>query len=258
MLALGEPARPGSAPGCGRRRLRRGNEEPAAAEGRRHHVVAHGRIVASGCRQLTNDREVRHGPRGGETQCRRSLDRGSSARARRRTVPLHRRSRTRCTPPRRWSGSRTTDGASGIGAYDSDSYGDWDRARSRRFARSSPRLVGMDPDDHDGDRPRCSPRTARSPVPARGAVDDRHRLLGPRRATAGQPLHRGLGGDPASDVAPVLRLGPADVRRRGRLPRGDRRATSARGSRAVKVHAWGVPRARRGPASRRRERASRR
>ena len=40
-------------------------------------------------------------------------------------------------------------GTVGIGAYDSDSYGDWDRSPLETLRTIVPRLVGADPDDHD-------------------------------------------------------------------------------------------------------------
>ncbi len=93
------------------------------------------------------------------------------------------------------------DGASGIGAYDSDSYGDWDRAPLETLRTLVPTLVAMDALDHDAVAA-AAHRGRLLAVPARGALDDRHRALGPGRARGGPPLHVALGGDPASTSLP--------------------------------------------------------
>ncbi len=77
-------------------------------------------------------------------------------------------------------------GAVGLGAYDSDSYGDWDLSPLETLRTIVPRLVGADPDDHDaisallsedGTSPFPPPYGPRSTWPAgtspRGAQSDR-------------------------------------------------------------------------------------
>ncbi len=165
-------------------------------------------------------------------------------------------------------------GTVGLGAYDSDSYGDWDRSPLETLRTIVPRLMDVDPDDHDPIATLLS-EDGTSPFPpaVRSTIDMACWDLAARRA--GQPLHILLGGDRRVDEPARVRLG-ADVRFARGVPGGDRglrrpgvhrdqgarlgragarRGPAASGASAVRV---ADPDARRGGTLRRRRRRTRR
>ncbi len=130
------------------------------------------------------------------------------------------------------------DGASGIGAYDSDSYGDWDRAPLETLRTLVPTLVGMDALDHDAvaallTEDGCSP----FPPAVRSTIDIALWDLASRAAA--QPLHVALGGDPASTSLPSYASVALMDDEAAYLEAID--GWVDRGFGAVKLHAWGDP-----------------
>ena len=131
------------------------------------------------------------------------------------------------------------DGTTGCGAYDSDSYGDWDRAPLETLRPLVPRLLGLDTADVEAaEAVLTDDRTSPFPPAVRSAVDI---AMWDAQARATRlPLRVALGGDPARRRAPLLRLGRRCTTTR---PPTSRRSTAlvADGFAAVKLHAWGEP-----------------
>lgn len=133
----------------------------------------------------------------------------------------------------------TDDGGTvGLGAYDSDSYGDWDRSPLETLRTIVPRLVDADPDDHDSIATLLS-EDGTSPFPpaVRSTIDMACWDLAARRA--GQPLHTVLGGDPGLTSLPAYASVPTFDDPEAYLEAIE--GYVAQGFKAIKVHAWGVP-----------------
>ena len=133
----------------------------------------------------------------------------------------------------------TDDGnAVGLGAYDSDSYGDWDRSPLETLRTILPRLVGADPDDHDAISTLLS-EDGTSPFPpaVRSTIDMACWDLAARRAE--QPLHTWLGGDGTMTSLPAYASVPTFDDTDAYLDAIE--GYVAQGFTAIKVHAWGVP-----------------
>ena len=129
-------------------------------------------------------------------------------------------------------------GTSGVGAYDADSFGDWDRAPLETLRTVVPRLLGMDVNDIDGvsavmDEDGTSPF-----APAvRSAVDIALWDLAARRR--GEPLHLTLGGDESVRSLPSYASVPMMDDEDAYL--ASLASLTAQGFNAVKLHAWGDP-----------------
>jgi L-alanine-DL-glutamate epimerase-like enolase superfamily enzyme len=129
-------------------------------------------------------------------------------------------------------------GVVGLGAYDSDSYGDWDRSPLETLRTIVPRLVGTDPDDHDAISNLLSEGGTSPFAPAvRSTIDMACWDLAARRA--GQPLHSRLGGDGTKTSLPAYASVPTFDDADAYLDAAE--AYVAQGFTAVKVHAWGEP-----------------
>jgi L-alanine-DL-glutamate epimerase-like enolase superfamily enzyme len=131
-----------------------------------------------------------------------------------------------------------TDGASGVGAYDSDSFGAWDLAPLETMRTIVPRLVGFDTEDLDRVASLLT-EDGTSPFPpaVRSAIDVALWDLTARRA--GRPLRELIAGGPTATTLPSY----ASI-----ALHGDESAyleaiagLAAEGFAAVKLHAWGDP-----------------
>jgi L-alanine-DL-glutamate epimerase-like enolase superfamily enzyme len=130
------------------------------------------------------------------------------------------------------------EGGAGLGAYDSDSFGDWDRGPLETLRTVVPRLVGVDPDDHDAIWALLSEDGTSPFAPAaRSAIDMACWDLAARRA--GQPLHTRLGGDAAKTSLPAYASVPTFDDEAAYMDAVEDYV--GRGFTAVKVHAWGEP-----------------
>jgi L-alanine-DL-glutamate epimerase-like enolase superfamily enzyme len=135
---------------------------------------------------------------------------------------------------------RITDesGGIGLGAYDSDSFGDWDRAPLETLRTIAPRLVGADTGDHERLQDILTEDGTLPFAPAvRSAIDIACWDIESSRD--GHPLHRALGGDAAVTSLPGYASVPTF---------GDAGAYVdaiegyiQQGFTAVKLHAWGDP-----------------
>ena len=135
---------------------------------------------------------------------------------------------------------RITDdaGTVGLGAYDSDSFGDWDRSPLETLRTIVPRLIGTDPDDVDSIQATLTEDGTSPFAPAvRSAIDIACWDMAARRA--GQPLHRRLGGDGTVTGLPSYASVPTLGDDRSYL--GAIEDLVERGFTAIKVHAWGDP-----------------
>ncbi len=130
------------------------------------------------------------------------------------------------------------DGNTGIGAYDSDTFGMWDRAPIETLRSMLPRLVGKDAEDRDEVYALVSEGgTSPFPPAVRSTIDTALWDLAARRR--GVPLRELLAGGPTPTSLP----GYASV------PLHDDEDSYSRalagfvesGYTAVKIHAWGVP-----------------
>jgi L-alanine-DL-glutamate epimerase-like enolase superfamily enzyme len=129
-------------------------------------------------------------------------------------------------------------GTVGMGAYDSDSYGDWDRAPLETLRTIVPRLEGADPDDHDAIQAVLTEDgTLPFPPAVRSAVDIACWDLAARRA--GEPLHRWLGGDGTTTSMPSYASVPMFDDAGSYLDAIE--GYVAYGYTAIKIHAWGDP-----------------
>ena len=140
---------------------------------------------------------------------------------------------TTTTLVRIWDG----DGIAGVGAYDADSFGDWNRAPLETLRTIAPRLVGMDADDHEAVTAEMD-EDGTSPFPpgVRSAVDIALWDLAARRR--GESLHRFLGGGAARELpayASVALMDDDDAYLASLA------SLIAHGYTAVKLHAWGEP-----------------
>jgi L-alanine-DL-glutamate epimerase-like enolase superfamily enzyme len=129
-------------------------------------------------------------------------------------------------------------GTAGYGAYDSDSYGDWDRSPLETLRTIVPGLTGADPDDHDAIATMLS-EDGTSPFPpaVRSTIDIACWDLAARRAN--EPLHILLGGDPGTTSLPAYASLPTFDDPGAYLEAIE--GYVAQGFTAIKVHAWGVP-----------------
>jgi L-alanine-DL-glutamate epimerase-like enolase superfamily enzyme len=130
------------------------------------------------------------------------------------------------------------DGVSGIGAYDSDSFGEWDLAPLETLRPILGRLIGIEADDRDRIA-RMLSEDATSPFPpaVRSAVDIALWDLAGRRSSA--PMRDILGGEPGATTLPSYASVPL-------LGDEDAYLSSIEslvdvGFTAVKLHAWGDP-----------------
>ncbi len=129
-------------------------------------------------------------------------------------------------------------GVVGLAAYDSDTYGDWDRSPLETLRTVVPRLVGADPDHHDAVFALLSEDGTSPFAPAvRSTIDIACWDLEARRA--GQPLHLWLGGDEAATSLAAYASVPTFDDTAAYLDAIE--GYVAQGFTAVKVHAWGVP-----------------
>jgi L-alanine-DL-glutamate epimerase-like enolase superfamily enzyme len=130
------------------------------------------------------------------------------------------------------------DGTTGIGAYDSDTFGMWDRGPIETLRPLLPRLLGMDADDRDAVYALVSEdNTSAFPPAVRSTIDTALWDLASRRSD--KPLREMLAGG----VTPTSLPGYASV---PLLDDEDayRNALTGfveSGYRAVKLHAWGIP-----------------
>ncbi len=131
-----------------------------------------------------------------------------------------------------------TDGLTGTGAYDCDSYGAWDLAPLETLRPILPRLIGLDAGDLDRVEAMLSDdRTSPFPPAVRSAVDVALWDLAARRD--GVPLFRALGGDAAPPPLPSYASAPLFDDEAAYL-----RALAGyveEGYGAVKIHGWGEP-----------------
>jgi L-alanine-DL-glutamate epimerase-like enolase superfamily enzyme len=135
---------------------------------------------------------------------------------------------------------RVTDagGATGIGAYDSDTFGGWDRSPLETLRPILPRLIGMDAEDRGGIESMLTEGgTSPFPPAVRSTIDIALWDLAARRD--GRPLRVELGGDPDATTlrayASIPLLGD-EVEYLASIE-----AWVDAGFTAVKLHAWGDP-----------------
>ena len=119
---------------------------------------------------------------------------------------------------------RVTDdgGTSGIGAYDSDTFGAWDLAPLETLRTIAPRLIGVDADDREGvSATLTEDGTSPFPPAVRSTIDVALWDLAARRRD--RPLREVLAKRGGGLGVALVRVG-AIARRRGRVPRGGRRS----------------------------------
>ena len=130
------------------------------------------------------------------------------------------------------------DGVTGIGAYDSDTFGMWDRAPIETLRPLLPRLLGRDADDRDGAYAMVSEDdTSPFPPAVRSTIDTALWDLAARRH--GTPLRELLAGGATATSMPGYASVPL-------LDDEDAYRTALQGFiesgyGTVKLHAWGVP-----------------
>ncbi len=135
---------------------------------------------------------------------------------------------------------RVTDGggASGVGAYDSDSFGAWDLAPLETLRTIVPRLIGIDAADRKIVRSIVTEDGTSPFAPAaRSAIDIALWDLAARRA--GRPLHEEMGGRVEATTLPAyasLALHEDEDAYLGSIA-----DLVAAGFTAVKLHTWGDP-----------------
>ena len=135
---------------------------------------------------------------------------------------------------------RATDenGATGIGAYDSDSFGDWDVAPLETLRTLLRRLLGVDADDHDHVAAVLTEDgTTAFPPAVHSTIDIALWDLTSR--VAGSSLHAALGGAPDARSLPSYASIPLLDDEAAYLTTIDE--LEASGFAAVKLHAWGDP-----------------
>lgn len=130
------------------------------------------------------------------------------------------------------------DGFWGVGAYDSDTFGMWDRAPIETLRPLLPRLLGREADDRDGAYALVS-EDGTSPFPpaVRSTIDTALWDLAARRT--GLPLRELLGGGATADTLPGYASVPLlddETAYRDALA-----GFVETGYTAVKLHAWGIP-----------------
>lgn len=130
------------------------------------------------------------------------------------------------------------DGFTGIGAYDSDTFGMWDRMPLETLRPLLPRVVGRDADDREGVWALVS-EDGTSPFPpaVRSTIDTALWDMAARRADV--PLRELLAGGPCPSSLPGYASVPLlddETAYRDALA-----GFVERGYGAVKLHAWGVP-----------------
>ncbi|WP_159231946.1 mandelate racemase/muconate lactonizing enzyme family protein [Mycolicibacterium vanbaalenii] len=131
-----------------------------------------------------------------------------------------------------------SDGLTGVGAYDSDTFGMWDRGPFETLRPLLPRLMGLEAEDRDGVYTLVSEdNTSAFPPAVRSTIDTALWDLASRRR--GVPLREMLAGGPTPTSLP----GYASVPLLGDETEY-REALSGfveSGYAAVKLHAWGIP-----------------
>ncbi|HEY8018841.1 MAG TPA: enolase C-terminal domain-like protein [Actinomycetota bacterium] len=130
------------------------------------------------------------------------------------------------------------DGTTGYGAYDSDSYGDWDRAPLETLRPLVPRLLGLEIDAVEAaEAVLTDDRTSPFPPAVRSAVDIAMWDASARARSV--PLRAALGGDPRVDALPSY----ASVALHDDQPTYLEAVAAlvVDGFGAVKLHAWGEP-----------------
>ena len=135
---------------------------------------------------------------------------------------------------------RVTDenGATGIGAYDSDSFGDWDLAPLEALRTLLPRLLGIDADDHEHVAAVLTEDgTMAFPPAVRSTIDIALWDLTGR--VAERSLHATLGGAADARSLPSYASVPFLHDESAYLTTID--GLEAGGFGAVKLHAWGDP-----------------
>lgn len=135
---------------------------------------------------------------------------------------------------------RVTDenGATGIGAYDSDSFGDWDLAPLEALRTLLPRLLGVDADDHEHVAAVLTEDgTMAFPPAVRSTIDIALWDLTGR--VAERSLHATLGGAADARSLPSYASVPFLHDESAYLTTID--GLEAGGFGAVKLHAWGDP-----------------
>ena len=137
-----------------------------------------------------------------------------------------------------WSASPTTRVPTGVGAYDSDSFGGHDRAPIETLRTIVPRLIGLDADDRDRVAALLT-EDGTSPFPpaVRSTIDIALWDLTSRRA--GVTLREALGGRAGAPGLPAYASVPLlDDEETYLSSIGD---LVSQGFGAVKLHAWGDP-----------------
>jgi L-alanine-DL-glutamate epimerase-like enolase superfamily enzyme len=130
------------------------------------------------------------------------------------------------------------DGETGIGAYDSDSFGDHDRAPIETLRTIVPRLIGLDAEDRDLVAAMLT-EDGTSPFPpaVRSTIDIALWDLAARRE--GRPLRETLGGRPDATSLPSYASVPLLDDEPAYLDSIERLTEDGYG--AMKLHAWGEP-----------------
>ncbi|MDN4516555.1 hypothetical protein JN086_01010 [Mycolicibacterium austroafricanum] len=130
------------------------------------------------------------------------------------------------------------DGLTGVGAYDSDTFGMWDRGPIETLRPLLPRLLGMEADDRDGVYALVSEdNTSAFPPAVRSTIDTALWDLASRRR--GVPLREMLAGGPTPTSLPGYASVPLlddEAAYRTALA-----GFAESGYTAVKLHAWGIP-----------------
>ena len=130
------------------------------------------------------------------------------------------------------------DGASGVGAYDPDTFGTWDRASIEILRPIIPRLTGLDADDREQIAAVLTEdRTSPFPPAVRSTVDIALWDLAARRSS--RPLHEALGGAPDAATLPTYASVPLLLDVGAYLAEVD--DLTQAGYTAIKLHAWGDP-----------------
>jgi L-alanine-DL-glutamate epimerase-like enolase superfamily enzyme len=130
------------------------------------------------------------------------------------------------------------DGVTGIGAYDSDTFGMWDHAPLETLRPLLPRLLGREAEDRDGAYALVSEdNTSPFPPAVRSTIDTALWDLASRRRAV--PLRELLAGGPTATSLPGYASVPLfDDEDAYRAKLGE---FVESGYTAVKLHAWGVP-----------------
>jgi L-alanine-DL-glutamate epimerase-like enolase superfamily enzyme len=130
------------------------------------------------------------------------------------------------------------DGHEGIGAYDSDSFGEWDLAPLETLRPLLPSLIGFDVTDHVGlSALLTEDGTSPFPPAVRSAIDIAAWDLTARRR--GESVLRSLGGEEPAGSLPSYASIPLLADERTYLDAIE--SYVGEGFGAVKIHAWGEP-----------------